>query len=721
MNAMDFNKPEYFINRELSWLEFNDRVLKEAKNTKNPLFERTKFLSIVSSNLDEFFMIRVAGLKDQVSVGFNKPDPSGLTPKEQLKNISVRTHKMVKEQYSLLRRAIFPLLKKNAIHVVDRNKLTAKQRDFLEDYFTASLYPVLTPMAVDSSRPVPLILNKSLNIGILVKRNEDKDIEVDKDKEFIFATVQVPSVLPRVVDLPGGSTVDDGDKNGEQQDRYVIFLEEIIMMYLHRLFAGHKIICAYPYRITRNADLSIEEEEAEDLLLEIEKSVKMRRWGHTIRVEVQYDMDKRLINILQEALEIHDRDIYYIHGPLDLTFLMKMYAIDGYEHLRYPEYHPQTPQDLLGEQDIFEVISERDVFLHHPFESFEPIVEFIRKAAEDPQVLAIKQTLYRVSGNSPIIQALAEAAEQGKQVTVLVELKARFDEENNIQWAKRLEKAGCHVIYGLVGLKTHSKIAIVVRKEYHGIKRYVHLGTGNYNDITARFYTDMGIFTSNEYFGADASAVFNMLSGYSKLPALYKLITAPLDLRSKFLELIDNEIQKALSGRKGRIIAKMNSLVDSEIIKALYRASVAGVSIDLVVRGICCLRPGMRGISENITVRSIIGRFLEHSRVYYFYNDGRKDIFLSSADWMPRNLDRRVELLFPIEDKRIKDKIVDIFNITLDDTVKARISNQEGKYRKIDGRGKPSLHSQEYFCNLAMEQVNRYNKEKNALFFEKVE
>ncbi|MBZ4644520.1 MAG: polyphosphate kinase [Petroclostridium sp.] len=703
MNEMSFNKPEYFINRELSWLEFNDRVLEEAKDRSNPLLERIKFLSIVSSNLDEFFMIRVASLKDQVNVGFNKPDPAGLTPKQQLKKISIRTHKMVDEQYNMFNRALLPRLKKNGIHMVYEEDLTDEQRNFLDEYFTNEIYPVLTPMAVDSSRPFPLILNKSLNLGVLIK---DKETE----NQYIFATVQVPSVLPRIVELPSPG----------YGSKHFILLEEVITMYIGRLFAGHDVICTYPYRITRNADLSIEEDEAEDLLLEIEKSLKKRKWGAAIRLEVSCDMDERLVHILKDALEIHQDDIYYINGPLDLTFLMKIYSFEGYEHLKYLPHYPQTPQDLPEEHNIFEVINNGDVLLHHPYEAFEPVVEFVQEAARDPKVLAIKQTLYRVSGDSPIVKALAEAAERGKQVTVLVEVKARFDEENNIQWAKRLEKAGCHVIYGLVGLKTHSKITLVVRREEKGIKRYIHLGTGNYNDVTARFYTDLGLFTSNEYFGADASAVFNMLSGYSEPPELYKLEVAPLGLRTKFIELIENEMHNALVGKKARIIAKMNSLVDIEIATALYKASSAGVKIDLIVRGICCVRPGMQGISENITVRSIVGRFLEHSRIYYFYNDGREDIFLSSADWMPRNLDRRVELLFPIEDRVLKERVLGILDITLEDTVKARILNSEGKYKKVDKRGKKPLNSQEYFCHLAYEQVKRYNRERITPVFEPI-
>ncbi|MCT4593451.1 MAG: RNA degradosome polyphosphate kinase [Anaeromicrobium sp.] len=696
MKSLNYDNPQYFINRELSWLEFNDRVLNEGRNKNNPLFERLKFLAIVSSNLDEFFMIRVASLKDMVNAKFSKPDPSGLSPKQQLKRISIRTHKMVEKEYSTYNRSILPNLSKNNLFIVKPNDLNETQEKFLNKFFIENIYPVLTPMAVDSSRPFPLILNKSLNIGVHVKEGD----------KHIFATVQVPSVLPRLISIP-----DKGNKV------VYILLENVIMMYLNSIFRGKEIIRAYPYRITRNADLSIEEEEAEDLLIEIEKSIKMRKRGAAIRLEVASNMNNSMVQYLKEVLEIHDKDVYYIKGPIDLTFLMKLAGMEGYDELKYASYTPQIPRDLIGYEDIFKAISEKDIFLHHPFESFQPVVDFIKKSAKDSKVLAIKQTLYRVSGDSPIIKALAEAAERGKQVTVLVEVKARFDEENNIIWAKRLEEAGCHVIYGLVGLKTHSKITLVVRKEESGIKRYVHLGTGNYNDITARFYTDMGIFTCNEYMGADASAVFNMLTGYSEPHEWYKIETAPLGLRKKFIKLIENEIKHAKEGKKAKIIGKMNSLVDKGIIKALYRASNAGVKVRLIVRGICCLRGGVEGISENITVQSIVGRYLEHSRIYYFYNNGNEQIYLSSADWMPRNLDRRVELLFPIENNKIKNRIVGILNIIMLDNEKSRFMDWEGKYFKIDKRGKNIVNSQEYFSKLACEGIkNMINREETFNF-----
>lgn len=697
MKQIQLNNPKYYENREQSWLEFNQRVLDEAENNENPLFERLKFLSIVSSNLDEFFMVRVASLKEQVSAEYEKEDFSGLTPKKILNHISNRAHKMVGEQAYHYKRCLLPQLKKAGIYIKDIHQLTNKDIDFLEDYFTDILYPVLTPLAVDSSRPFPLILNKSLNIATLLRKNDEE----------VFATVQVPSVLSRFIKVP---TSTEGVSN------YVL-LETIIIKFIERLFIGHEVICAYPYRITRNSDLSIDEEEAHDLLLEIEKSIKKRKWGEAIRLEVQHDMDERLIKFLIEALNISKPDIYYIDAPIDFTFLMKMYSLKGYDALKFPPYEPKTPKDLLGEDDIFDVISRKDVFLSHPFESFEPVIEFIKRAAADKKVLAIKQTLYRVSGQSPIIKALAEAAEAGKQVTVLVELKARFDEENNIQWARRLEESGCHVIYGLVGLKTHSKVTLVVRKEEGGIKRYVHLGTGNYNDITAHFYTDMGLLTCNEKIGADVSAVFNTLSGYSEPPKLHKIILAPTGLRKAFNYLVEREIQAAKEGKEAKIIAKMNALCDAEIIELLYRASVAGVKIELIVRGICCLIPEIPGVSENIIVRSIVGKYLEHSRIFYFYNRGNEEIYLSSADWMPRNLNRRVELLFPIEDSHIKERIKGDIDIILSDVVKAKIKDANGVYHRIDRRGKTVINSQERFQELATKAEADYNKEKESEVF----
>lgn len=682
---------ERFTNRELSWLAFNKRVLSEAKDNHLPLMERLKFLSITASNLDEFFMVRVASLKDQVNAGYTKKDIAGMTSKEQIDAILKETHKFTTAQYNTYNRSFLPSLKKNGLKIVTEfEKLTEEQADYVDNYFQKEVFPVLTPMAVDSSRPFPLIRNRSLNIGALL---------MDKKKKgtIDFATVQVPSVLPRVVTIPT-----DGDNCTT-----VILLEQIIEKNIQKLFLNYKVLCQAPFRVMRNADLSIDEDEAADLLIEIEKQLKKRQWGEAIRLEVEDNMDKRLLKTLRKELNLSEDAIFKINGPLDLTFLMKVYDIEGFDHLKEPKYIPQQPKMLDASRDLFEQIREHDILLHHPYETFDPVVNFVKKAASDPNVLAIKQTLYRVSSHSPIIASLAQAAENGKQVSVLVELKARFDEENNIVWAKKLEKAGCHVIYGLVGLKTHSKITLVVRKEEDGIRRYVHLGTGNYNDSTAKLYTDMGMFTSKTRYGEDATAVFNMLSGYSEPLVWNKLSLAPLWLRSKFLSLIEREKEHAKNGRPARIIAKMNSLCDPGIIEALYDASEAGVEIDLIVRGICCLRAGIKGLSEHIRVRSIVGTFLEHSRIFYFENNGNAEYYMGSADWMPRNLDKRVEILFPVEDPILQEEIYHILHMQLSDTKKAHLLMPDGHYVKVDQRGKTPLNSQLYFCEEAMANAKK--------------
>lgn len=684
-----FSAGHYYWNRELSWILFNKRVLNEARDKSNLLFERLKFLSITASNLDEFFMVRVASLKDMVNADYTKTDIAGLTPKQQLEKLNVATHDLVNLQYSTYNRSLFPLLLQNGLQLISKHEdLTKEQGEYVDQYFKECVYPVLTPMAVDSSRPFPLIRNKSLNIGALISgQKKDK-------KELEFATVQVPSVLPRVVEIPSN----EGMKT-------VILLEEIIERNIGKLFLNNDIVCTYPFRIMRNADLSIEEDEAEDLLKEIEKQIKKRQWGQVIRLEVDAAIDKRLLKVLKEELAVDEEDIYRIEGPLDLTVLMKIYGLEGFEHLKVGKHIPQPVPEILDGENIFDKIRKSDIFMHHPYQTFKPVVDFIRQASVDPDVLAIKQTLYRVSGNSPIIAALAQAAENGKQVTVLVELKARFDEENNIVWARKLEKAGCHVIYGLVGLKTHSKITLVVRNEEDGIRRYVHLGTGNYNDATAKLYTDVGLFTCKESFGEDATAVFNMLSGYSEPLSWNKLAVAPLWLKNKFLYWIEREKENAKQGESARIIAKMNSLCDKDIIAALYEASAAGVQIDLIVRGICCLKVGIPEISENIRVRSIVGQFLEHSRIFYFENGGNSEIYCGSADWMPRNLERRVEILFPIEDEKLKEKAYHILEGELRDTLKASIMQDDGTYEKVDRRGRESYSSQDVFVAEAMEEA----------------
>ncbi len=695
----DVGKAAYFTNRELSWLDFNYRVLGEAMDKTIPLFERLKFLSITSSNLDEFFMIRVASLKDMVNAGYAKPDIAGMTPEVQLEAISVKTHDLVNTQYTTYNRSLKPMLKQNHVIIIDSfEELSSAQEKYVDQYFMQDVYPVLTPMAVDSSRPFPLIRNKSLNIGALISDKAD-------ESEYDFATVQVPSVLPRFIEIPSEN----------REDRTLMLLEQVIEKNIQKLFLNYKVICAYPYRIMRNADLSIDEEDAADLLKEIQKQLKKRQWGDVIRLEVEDGMDKRLLKTLKKAMNVGEASIYRINGPLDLTFLMKVNGLEGYEHLKYPKYQPQISGDIHPEEDLFSQIRRKDILLAHPFQSFDTVVDFVRQASKDPKVLAIKQTLYRVSGNSPIIASLAEAAENGKQVTVLVELKARFDEENNIIWAKKLEKAGCHVIYGLVGLKTHSKITLVVRQEEDGIRRYVHLGTGNYNDSTAKMYTDMGLLTCAKPIGEDATAVFNMLSGYSEPLQWNKLTLAPLWLRGKFLELIHQEEVNAQEGRPAHIIAKMNSLCDKEVIMALYKASAAGVKIELIIRGICCLKTGIPGISENITVKSIVGNFLEHSRIFYFYNNGWENIYMGSADWMPRNLDRRVEILFPVEDEVCKKQVMHILDIQLKDNVKAHYLQADNTYQKPDKRGKALVSSQDYFCQEAISRAKEGKKKEEEL------
>ena len=763
-----YANPQYYHNRELSWLQFDRRCLSEARNKDNPLFERLKFLGITASNLDEFFMVRVASLQDMQNAGYKKRDIAGMTAGEQLNAILTETHKFMQRQYSTYNRQLVPGLKENGLTIVARYEdLLPEERAFVEDFYENAVFPVLTPMAVDNSRPFPLVRNKSLNLCALLTRQagtgkgipgytrkakksgkdskDGKDGKADKTA-LQFATVQVPDVLPRILELPEVEITGEqkaalaGEKkknkdnkeksasaavseqtgaSGEQSEntsaqeacmtstmRRIIFLEEIIRHHMESLFFNYDVLCVYPYRVTRNADLTIDEDEASDLLEEIEKQLKKRQRGYAIRLEVEEGIDPRLLNFLQKEFAVSQDKIYEIDGPLDLTFLMKIYGLDGFEWLRENRYaRPQEIPRLPAGCDIFEQIREGDIFMHHPYQTFQPVVNFVSQAADDPAVLAIKQTLYRVSGNSPIIQALARAAENGKQVTVLVELKARFDEEHNIVWARMLEHAGCHVIYGLIGLKTHSKITLVVRREMDGIRRYVHLATGNYNDTTARMYTDIGIMTCRDDIGEDATSAFNMLSGYSEPRYWNCLALAPLWLKDRFLHLIRREAAHAANGEKACIRAKMNSLCDPDIMEALYEASSAGVRIDLIVRGICCLKVGIPGVSENIHVRSIVGNFLEHSRIFYFENGGTPEVYAASADWMPRNLDRRVEILFPIEDREIAAKVVHVLDVELVDTVKAHVLKSDGTYERVDKRGKELIDSQRMFCDEAVKEA----------------
>jgi len=667
---------EKYLNRELSWLEFNQRVMEESEDLDNPLLERLKFTSIVSSNLDEFFMIRVGSLWDQIKAGVTQPDPSGLTPRDQIAAIHRITHQLVEKQY----RAYFTLLdelEEQGVVLLRFRELTEEQKRFADRYYQEVVYPVLTPIVVDQSRPFPLIQNKSLNTGLLLQNPRQKG-------KYLFATVQVPSVLPRYLEVPAL----DGT-------RAFILLEKIIKEHLEELFDSHEILAYGHYRITRNADLGYDEEEAEDLLATIQEALKMRKWGRVVRLEVQADMDDRLLEILQDHLEVDDEEVYRVVHSIDLTFLMRFIQDNRMPAHQYPPFEPHWPVRYKDREDLLRKIGKRDILLHHPYDSFRPVMDLVKQAARDPGVLAIKMTLYRLSGHSPIIEDLAAAAENGKQVTVLVELKARFDEENNIVWAKKLEKAGAHVIYGLVGLKTHCKLLLIVRQEKQKIRRYVHLSTGNYNDVTARLYVDLGLFTADPRIGEDATAVFNMLSGYSRLKGLNHLMVAPEHLKTRFLELVDREIENARAGLPSGIRIKVNSLIDEEVIDRLYEASGAGVSIDLLVRGICGLRPGIPGLSENIRVYSIVGRFLEHSRIFRFENAGNPEIFLASADLMRRNLERRVEIMFPLLDERIRRQVDRILTAHFADTVKCRILQPDGSYIRNGSDG--AFDSQQYF------------------------
>lgn len=669
----------YYNNREISWLAFNERVLQEALDQRNPLLERLKFLAIFSSNLDEFFMVRVAGLKDQVKVGFSKREnKAGMTPKQQLNEIGEKTHQLVDLQYQTLQSVLVPKLQKEHVEIVKIEELDKEQMDFIEAYFDERVFPVLTPMAIDAYRPFPMLLNKSINLAVVLE---------DEEKVVHTAIVQVPAVLERFIRLPT-----------KPSSFKVVMLEDIIKLFLQKMFRGFQVRSVSVFRITRNADMTIHEEGARDLLKEIEEELKKRKWGAAVRLEIQTPgFDPEILEYLTKELEIHKKDVYQIDGFLDLTILFDFYkkvaAIK--EHLVFEGKISQLPYGMDSGKEIFEKVAQQDVFLHHPYDSFEPVVEFISEAADDPDVLAIKQTLYRVSGDSPVIKALKRAAENGKQVTVLVELKARFDEENNVHWAKELEKAGCHVIYGMTHLKTHSKITLVVKQKDSRIERFVHLGTGNYNDQTARIYTDMSLFTSKRKFGIDATNFFNYLSGYTEKPKFHYLSVAPFSIRNDFLRLLDKEMDFHKEHGNGHFIAKMNSLTDKALIKKMYEASQAGVKIDLIVRGICCLRPGIKGVSETIRVRSIVGRLLEHSRIYYFHHNGRNQVFLSSADMMTRNMENRVEILFPVIDGSIKKQVKDILDLYLSDNVKAREQDAKGKYEYVPRKEKePMIESQ---------------------------
>ncbi len=685
--------PKLFINREISQLEFQRRVLEEAQDPQNPLLERVKFLAIVGSNLDEFFMVRVAGLKQQVGAGVVEVTADGMTPAEQLAAVRRASSRLMSDARTYLQKHLLPELDQAGIHILDYASLADKQKTKVDEYFDQVVYPVLTPLAVDPGRPFPHISNLSLNLAVMIR---------DVKGHERFARIKVPDTLPRFVPIKSssGSVRKDGTV---PYHHYFVWLEQIIAAHIPKLFPGVEVIEAHPFRVIRDADIDIQELEAMDLLESMEESVRQRRFGIVVKCTVNTAMPAHMRQILIENLQMDRNDLFTAEGPLGLSDLMSLYVIDRHD-LKDVPFVPASPPPLKQKSyngDIFQAVRRQDILLHHPYDSFKPVIDFLRAGATDPDVLAIKQTLYRVGRNSPVVEALLDASQNNKQVAVLVELKARFDEESNIGWARRLESEGVHVVYGLLGLKTHSKIAMVVRKEGDGIRRYVHLATGNYNSVTATLYTDIGFFTADEAIGADATDLFNYLTGYSLKTDYRKLLVAPINLRARMAELILREIEHHRKHKNGRLIFKMNALVDRPMIQLLYTASQAGVKIDLLVRGICCLRPGIPDISENIRVISIVGRFLEHSRVYYFHNNGQEEIYVGSADLMPRNIDHRVEVLFPIERpeliRHIRDDILEVY---LNDTSKARRLMPDGAYERIKAKGnQPPLNSQAWLIS----------------------
>lgn len=684
---LNLDDPQLFINRELSHLEFNRRVLNECLNEDHPLLERIKFLAIFSSNLDEFFMVRVSGLKQQMLLGITQRPPDGLTPREQLAAIHDVVSDLLQQAMDCWHNNLYPQLVEAGIQILSYEEFKKRHQKKLSDYFEREIFPVLTPLAFDPGHPFPHISNLSLNLAVEIL---DPDTE-----ETHFARVKVPSTLPRLVPLKPF----DPDELIQPSVQKFVLMEQVIAANLDRLFPGMKIVAAYPFRVTRNTDMEIQEEEADDLLLTMEKNLRERHFGSVVRLGIAENTSENIRSILIKNLRIGPGDVYPVSGPLSLSSLWELHALSRPE-LKDDQFQPNLPLPLQGDENIFRILKRQDVLLHHPYESFLPVVEFVETAANDPQVLAIKQTLYRVGPNPPIVKALMKARENGKQVTVLVELKARFDEESNIEWARALENAGVHVVYGLIGLKTHCKVCLVVRREADGIHRYVHVATGNYNIITARIYTDLGFMTQDEAMGKDASELFNYLTGYSKQITYDKFLVAPVNLRARLLALIEQETGH---GENGRMIFKANALVDDEIIKALYRASQAGVQIDLLIRGICCLRPGIPGISDNIQVISIVGRFLEHSRIYYFENYGDPVMYVGSADLMPRNIDRRVEVLFPIEDEEMRTAVVNnILEVYLKDTEKSYDLDAAGNYtprKLLLGKSELSFNSQLWLLN----------------------
>ena len=690
--------PENFINRELSWLEFNRRVLEEAQDPTQPLIERVKFLTIFSSNLDEFFEIRVAGIKQQIESETSDVGPDGMSPTEIFNNIHRIVGEQVTTQYALWNDELQPELAKQGIRIRDMTTLSAKRAAWAQRYFQDEVFPMLTPLAVDASHPFPQLLNKSHNLLVRAK--------TQRGGEPLPAIVQVPRVVPRLILMPRGK--------GEDEPWDYIYLASLIKQHIAELFPGLILDGVHAFRVTRNSDLYIDEEEAENLLRTIEQELRRSSRGDAVRLEVEADCPKEFRELLLEFFDLGEDDVYKVDGPLSMTHLAPLVTNDAFAKLKDRPFQPGRDPALPPHADIFEVLRRQDVLLHHPYDSFDPIVDFIEEAAQDPQVLAIKITLYRTSGDSPIVEALIDAANAGKQVTAIVELRARFDEAVNIQWARRLEEAGAHVIYGVVGLKTHCKALLIVRRDADRIRHYVHLGTGNYHPRTARIYTDFSLLTSEPQLTEEVSIVFNTLTGLAGYPGLKKLMVAPFDLKQRLLGLIERERDHALAGKPGRIIAKLNSIVDQEIIEKLYEASCAEVTIDLIVRGICCLRPKIPGLSENIRVLSIVGRFLEHSRIYYFANDGQPEIFLSSADWMPRNFLRRIELAFPIQDPALRNQLIEeVLPRFMNDRVKARELQPDGRYRRLKPEGKePRAQAQWHFRERSRERAKKLGRKK---------
>lgn len=703
-----YSDPKYYFNRDLSWIEFNRRVLEEALSPDLPLLEKVKFISIFSSNLDEFYMIRVSGLKEQIAAFVSEPTIDGLTPLETVNEIDKAVRPMLDTLADLWLNKVVPELSQQNVMIHTLDELKKDEKEKLNDYFKREIYPVLTPLAFDPGRPFPYISNLSLSLAVLVRS--------PKGEEH-FARVKVPSILPRLLQIDKILTGNKKSAMNNGLGYRFVWLGDLIKENLPLLFPRMEVIEAHRFRVTRDTDIEIQEDEADDLLKVIEENIRQRKFGNVVRLEINEGMPEYMRETLIENLEINKKDVCVVKGPLGLKDVMSLYDLPLHQ-LKEKPYYPVLPKDFIDEDDIFTVLKRKDILLHHPFESFSPVIDFIKKASKDPDVLAIKQTLYRVGPNSPVVKALIEAAERGKQVAVLVELKARFDEENNIYWAKELEKVGAHVVYGLVGLKTHAKMTLVVRKEVSAVKRYVHLATGNYNASTAKLYTDIGLFTTNEQICEDVSDLFNLLTGYSKQTDFNKLWVAPINLRRNIFDAIMREIENVKAGGTGKVVIKANSLVDPMLISAMYEASSAGVQIDLLIRGICCLVPNLPKISENIRVSSIVGRYLEHSRIFYFYNNGNEDLYLSSADLMQRNLDRRVELAFPVESKSLKDILINtVLKVYFKDNVKARQLDKKMNYTFRQNLETDKLvNSQEWLMNHLTKKNVKYSKKEFKLY-----